>query len=75
MCGAEVLGIISSVITIFDAAIQLNNVIKDEAGLPPSFKTVAAKLPLMAKLLDDAERYSGTTCFNLYPSGCGCNLS
>ncbi|CEJ89965.1 hypothetical protein VHEMI05779 [[Torrubiella] hemipterigena] len=57
MSGAEVLGIISAVISIIDATIQLSSAIKDEAGLPSNFKTVAAKLPLIAKLLDDAERY------------------
>lgn len=57
MSGAEVLGIISAVISIIDATIQVTNAIQDEAGLPSNFKTVAAKLPLIAKLLDDAERY------------------
>lgn len=57
MSGAEVLGIISAAISIIDATIQLSNAIKDETGLPRNFKTVAAQLPLIAKLLDDAERY------------------
>ncbi|CEJ93679.1 hypothetical protein VHEMI09253 [[Torrubiella] hemipterigena] len=57
MSGAEVLGIISTVISIIDTTIQLSITIKDEASLPSNFKTVAAKLPLIAKLLDNTERY------------------
>lgn len=57
MSGAEVLGIISAVISIIDATVKLYNTSKDEAGLPPNFKTVSTKLPLVSKLLEDAERY------------------
>lgn len=57
MSGAEVLGIISAVISIVDATIKVYNAAKDEVGLPPSFKTVVTKLPLVSKLLEDAERY------------------
>ncbi|KAK3192040.1 hypothetical protein K4F52_002085 [Lecanicillium sp. MT-2017a] len=57
MSGAEVLGIISAIIAIIDATIQVSNAIQDEVGLPPNFKAAATKLPLITKLLDDAERY------------------
>lgn len=57
MSGAEVLGIISAVISIVDATIKEYHAAKDEAGLPPNFKTVATKLPLVSKLFEDAERY------------------
>lgn len=57
MSGAEVLGIISAVISIIDATIKVYYAAKDEAGLPPNFKTVSTKLPLVLKLLEDAERY------------------
>ncbi|TQV89980.1 vegetative incompatibility protein HET-E-1 [Cordyceps javanica] len=57
MSGAEVLGIISAVISIADATFKLYSAAKDEAGLPPNFKTVATKLPLISKLLEDAERF------------------
>ncbi|KAH8715276.1 Vegetative incompatibility protein HET-E-1 [Beauveria bassiana] len=57
MSGAEVLGIISAVISIVDATIKVYNAAKDEVGLPPSLKTVVTKLPLVSKLLEDAERY------------------
>lgn len=57
MSGAEVLGIISAIVAIVDATIKLSEAIKDEAGLPPNFKSAATKLPLVAKLLQDAEEY------------------
>lgn len=57
MSGAEVLGIISAVISIVDATFKLYRAAKDEAGLPPNFKTVATKFPLISKLLEDAGRF------------------
>lgn len=66
MSGAEVLGIISAVISIVDATINLYNAAKDEAGLPPNFKTVSTKLPLVSKLLDDAERYVDSNIDNAF---------
>ncbi|KAJ3499726.1 hypothetical protein NLG97_g98 [Lecanicillium saksenae] len=57
MSGAEVLGIISAVISIADATFKLYSAAKDEAGLPPNFKAVATKFPLISKLLEDAERF------------------
>lgn len=57
MSGAEVLGIISALITVVDTTIKVYNAVKDEAGLPPNFKSVSTKLPLVARLLENAERY------------------
>lgn len=57
MSGAEVLGIISAVISIVDATFKVYNAARDETGLPPNFKTVATKLPLISTLLEGAERY------------------
>lgn len=51
------LGIISAIISIIDATHQVYEAVKDEAGLPTNFKKSAAKLPLISKLLEDAERY------------------
>lgn len=51
------LGIISAIISIIDATHQVYEAVKDEAGLPTNFKKSAAKLILISKLLDDAERY------------------
>ncbi|KAM5447913.1 hypothetical protein MaudCBS49596_005710 [Microsporum audouinii] len=63
MPGAEVglvLGLISSVITIIHATQQVYEAIKDTKGLPASFKQSASKLPLISKLLEDAEKYVET---------------
>lgn len=56
-----VLGIISSVISIIDTAKQVYEAIEDEVGLPTNFKKSATKLPLISKLLKDAERYINNT--------------
>jgi hypothetical protein len=52
-----VLGIISSIISIIDATKQVYDAVEDDAGLPKNFKRSAAKLPLISKLLEDAETY------------------
>jgi hypothetical protein len=52
-----VLGIISSILSIIDAAKQVYESLGDEADLPTNFKKSATKLPLISKLLEDAERY------------------
>ncbi|KFZ01814.1 hypothetical protein V500_00606 [Pseudogymnoascus sp. VKM F-4518 (FW-2643)] len=52
-----VLGIISAIISIIDATKQVYEAVDDEAGLPTNFKKSATKLPLISKLLEDAERY------------------
>lgn len=57
MSGLEVLGAISAVISIIEATVQISSAIQDEAGLPANFKTVALRLPLVSRLLDDAEGY------------------
>ncbi|KAL2046029.1 hypothetical protein N7G274_001476 [Stereocaulon virgatum] len=52
-----VLGLISSIVTIIDTTTQVYLAIEDETGLPKNFKKAAAKLPLISKLLEDAETY------------------
>jgi len=52
------LGMISAIIAIIDTTYQVYEAVKDEAGLPTNFKKSAAKLPLVSKLLEDAERYA-----------------
>ncbi|KFY82785.1 hypothetical protein V498_08453 [Pseudogymnoascus sp. VKM F-4517 (FW-2822)] len=52
-----VLGIISAIISIIDVTKQVYEAVDDEAGLPTNFKKSATKLPLISKLLEDAERY------------------
>ncbi|KAH9216662.1 hypothetical protein DL95DRAFT_435086 [Leptodontidium sp. 2 PMI_412] len=48
---------ISAIISIIDATNQVYEAVKDQAGLPTNFKKLATKLPLISKLLEDAERY------------------
>ncbi|KAH8587988.1 WD40-repeat-containing domain protein [Bisporella sp. PMI_857] len=55
------LGIISSIISIVDATKQVYEAVEDEVGLPANFKKSATKLPLILKLLEDAERYIDST--------------
>ncbi|KAF3492115.1 TPR repeat protein [Arthroderma uncinatum] len=60
MSGAEAslaLGLISSVIAIIQATQQVYEAIDDATGLPANFKKSALKLPLISKLLEDAEQY------------------
>jgi N-terminal domain on NACHT_NTPase and P-loop NTPases len=52
-----VLGIISSILSIIDATNKFYEAVEDEAGLPTNFKKSAAKLPVISKLLEDAEGY------------------
>jgi alkaline phosphatase len=52
-----VLGIISSIISIIDATKQVYDAVEDEVGLPKNFKKSATKLPLISKILEDAETY------------------
>jgi hypothetical protein len=51
------LGIISAIILIINATYQVYKAIKDKAGLLTNFKKLATKLPIILKLLKDAERY------------------
>jgi hypothetical protein len=63
MSGAEaslVLGLVSSVIAIIQATQQVYDAVEDAKGLPANFKKSASKLPLISKLLEDAERYVET---------------
>ncbi|KAF3492135.1 WD domain-containing protein [Arthroderma uncinatum] len=63
MSGAEaslVLGLISSVITIIHATQQIFEAVGDAKGLPINFMKSASKLPLISKLLEDAEKYIKT---------------
>lgn len=56
-----VLGIISAIISIVDATKQVYEAVDDEASLPANFKKSATKLPLISKLLEDAERFISST--------------
>lgn len=59
MSGAEVLGIISAVITIIDTIKQLYDGAHahDSTGLPEAFREVAARLPLVRKILESVDNH------------------
>ncbi|KAH9203473.1 hypothetical protein DL95DRAFT_472355 [Leptodontidium sp. 2 PMI_412] len=58
MSGAEVIGLISSVIAIIEAAKTVYDAAADAKGQPEEFRQVAARLPLLIGLLDNAKRGS-----------------
>ncbi|KAK1516856.1 uncharacterized protein CCOS01_12405 [Colletotrichum costaricense] len=55
MSGAEVLGIISAIISVIDASIQLYKAANDVSGLPFAFRQVYSRLPLVLDTLKAAE--------------------
>jgi hypothetical protein len=57
MSGAEIIGLISGIITILDTVTKLYNNFKDATDLPPAFREVAQKLPLIQDILQTAERH------------------
>ncbi|KAI1455836.1 hypothetical protein F4805DRAFT_255278 [Annulohypoxylon moriforme] len=52
MSGAEVVGLISSIIAIIDTSLRIYEAIDDVMGLPRSFRDVAARLPLVHNTLE-----------------------
>lgn len=54
MSGAEVLGLISGIISVVDASLEIYNAVKDASGLPPSFRDIASRLPAIKLTLRKA---------------------
>ncbi|KAH8757828.1 hypothetical protein F5882DRAFT_431992 [Hyaloscypha sp. PMI_1271] len=60
MSGAKaslIISLIGSIITIIETTYQVYEAIEDEKGLPANFKKAASKLPLISKILSNAEKY------------------
>ncbi|KAI4596291.1 hypothetical protein KJ359_005420 [Pestalotiopsis sp. 9143b] len=57
MSGAEVLGVISAVITIIDTIKQIYDGVHDTTGLPEAFREVASRLPLVRKILESVDNH------------------
>lgn len=55
MSGAEVIGLISGVIAIIEAAKTIYDAAADTKGQPEEFRQVATRLPLVIGLLDNAK--------------------
>ena len=60
MSGAEVIGIISSIIAIVGATAKLYAAATDASGLPEAFRDVAKRLPLVQKTLQAAWAHLNT---------------
>lgn len=56
MLGPEIIGVISGIIAILDAAAQVYNTVSDASGLPESFRDVARRLPLVNETLKTVRR-------------------
>ena len=54
MSGAEVVSLISAIISIIDASLQLYEAVNNASGLPKSFRDVAVRLPLVQDTLETA---------------------
>ncbi|KAK3346563.1 hypothetical protein B0T25DRAFT_552317 [Lasiosphaeria hispida] len=55
MSGAEVIGVISAIVAILDAATKVYAAAKDASGLPSSFRSAAQRLPLVMDTLRAAK--------------------
>lgn len=55
MSGIEIVGLIGSCITLFEASIKAYNAIKDLKGVPDAFEEVIKRLPLVEGTLSDAK--------------------
>ncbi|KLU80987.1 hypothetical protein MAPG_00083 [Magnaporthiopsis poae ATCC 64411] len=56
MSGAEVIGLISGIITLIEASRAVYNAASDSKGLPRSFRDVAARLPAVQDTLETAQK-------------------
>ncbi|KAI1384072.1 uncharacterized protein F4822DRAFT_418544 [Hypoxylon trugodes] len=52
MSGAEVIGLVSGIISIIDASLKVCGAIGDASGLPQSFRDINARLPLVHDTLE-----------------------
>ncbi|KAI0894671.1 SesA protein [Annulohypoxylon nitens] len=73
MSGIEIVGLISSIITLIDTAAQFYKAIKNVERLPPAFQEVARRLPLIRSTLGVAQERikqddDRTTCEALKPT-------
>jgi len=55
MSGFEIIGIISGIITVLDATTKVYSAATDVSGLPPAFRDVSKRIPLIQDTLRAAE--------------------
>ncbi|KAJ0165520.1 hypothetical protein CTA2_10964 [Colletotrichum tanaceti] len=78
MSGVEVLGLISSIIAILDASLATYAAVKSASGLPPSFRDVSLRLPLIrdtlkaawGSLAQDTQSHEDETSLQAVLEGC-----
>ncbi|KAL5610683.1 hypothetical protein FOBRF1_006800 [Fusarium oxysporum] len=64
MSGAEIIGLISGIIGILDAAIKVYSTATDASGLPEAFRTVVQRLPLVKETLQTALKHLNASSSN-----------
>jgi ribosome-binding protein aMBF1 (putative translation factor) len=61
MSGIEVVGLVSGILTILETIGKLSDAIKNAKDLPPAFREVADKLPIVRDILQAVEKHLGTS--------------
>ncbi|KAL5083048.1 hypothetical protein Trisim1_002243 [Trichoderma cf. simile WF8] len=54
MSGAQLIGVISGIMSIVDASLKIYEAVEDASGLPRCFRNVAARLPVVQDTLETA---------------------
>ncbi|KAF5600694.1 Het-eN [Fusarium pseudoanthophilum] len=61
MSGIEVVGLVSGILTILETIGKLSDAIKNAKDLPPAFREVADKLPIVRDILQAVEKHLSTS--------------
>ncbi|ETS77351.1 hypothetical protein PFICI_11225 [Pestalotiopsis fici W106-1] len=57
MSGAEIIGVVSAIIAILDAAVKVYDTVSDASGLPLAFRDVARRLPLVTETMQTVRQH------------------
>ncbi|KAF5563747.1 Het-eN [Fusarium phyllophilum] len=63
MSGIEVAGLVSAILTIVETIGKLSDAIKNAKDLPPAFREVADKLPIVRDILQAVEKHLSTSSY------------
>ncbi|KAF5622401.1 Pfs NB-ARC and ankyrin-domain protein [Fusarium tjaetaba] len=58
--GIEVIGLVSAILTILETIGKISDALKNAKDLPPSFREVANKLPIVREILQAVEKHLST---------------
>lgn len=61
MSGIEVVGLVSGILTILETIGKLSDALKNAKDLPPAFREVADKLPIVRDILQAVEKHLSTS--------------